>query len=322
MAKQFNSSSNDNNNLRAYQKDMIKSGLNWKVEKRPLFDERGNELRISGTFRSDNDFFLGAVTPNYTVVDNVELFRYPEKLIEAGENIKFAGAGTLNGGEGVFVRYKLPHVIDVKKEGDIIETELIVSTKHNGKGSVVNAVNSKRLVCTNGMTTSDKRLISNVRHSHSASDRLADARRAVVFIGEQVRNFEKLVDAFARVQLTMKDIGEIVTAFYYKDDNSNLLTSSIKQNQARMILSIFEVNDDNAFKSQRGTAWNLLNAFTNFADHRLNYRAGHDETDEQAAMRGKLFGAGQALKFRALQSIAQVVAKKYGVNIPENLRSL
>ena len=302
--------------LHDHQKDMINSGLNWRVEKRPIFDANGNKLRVEGTFRSDTDYFLGAVTPGYKVVDNAELFRYPEELIKNGEAVEFSGAGTMHGGEGVYVKYKLPHVIDVKKKGDIIETELIISTKHNGKGSVIAAVNSKRLVCTNGMMTSDRKFVNYVRHSSSASARLGDARQAVGYIGQQVKQFGQLCNALADVKLSMKDVNQIITRFYYKDEKSNIQTSAQKQNQARSILLTYEGNDGDTFKSQRGTAWNMLNAFTNFADHKQAYRTGREETDKESAERGKLFGAGQVLKFKALQTIATIIHKNHSINLP------
>ena len=301
-----------------HQKNMIASGLNWRVEKRPIYDGAGKKLRVEGTFRSDNDHFLGAVTPGYRIVDNEELFRYPEELVKAGENVEFAGAGALLGGEGVYVKYKLPHVIDVKKVGDIMETELVISTKHNGKGSVIAAVNSKLLICTNGMMTSDRSFVNYVRHSASASARLTDAREAVGYIGVQVKQFGQLCNCLADVKLNTEDISEIVNRFYYKDEKSNIQTSAQKQNQARAILLTYEDNDGNTFKSQRGTAWNMLNAFTNFADHQRTYRIGREENEVEASDRGKLFGAGQAMKFQALQIIATVIHKNHSINLPES----
>lgn len=303
-------------NLHNHQKDMIKSGFNWKVEKRPLFDEKGNKLRIEGTFRSDNDFFLGAVTKNYHIVDNEELFKFPQEIVKAGEKVEFSGAHSLNGGETVMVRYKLPHIIDVKKVGDIVETELIISTSHNGKGSVLSAVNTNRLVCTNGMKTSEKSFSSSVRHSSSADERLTIARNTVKHIGTQVKQFSELANTFADTKLNTDDIRQIVEKVYYKDDTSNIYTSAVKQNQARTILGIFETNDDNTFKSQRGTAWNLLNAFTNFTDHRMNYRTNELNNEDQAKIRGKFFGVGNALKFVAIKAIATVIHKNHSINFP------
>ena len=79
----------------------------------------------------------------------------------------------------------------------------------------------------------------------------------------------------------------------------------------------FLVNDGDVFKKQRVTAWNLLNSFTNFADHSMRFRGRTTETQEQTDVRGKLFGAGQALKFRAMQTIASVIHKNHSVNLPK-----
>ena len=61
----------------------------------------------------------------------------------------------------------------------------------------------------------------------------------------------------------------------------------------------------------------MLNAFTNFSDHQQTFRQGRGETEEEAKERGKLFGAGQALKFHALKTIATIIHKNHSINLPK-----
>ena len=57
------------------------------------------------------------------------------------------------------------------------------------------------------------------------------------------------------------------------------------------VLALYEINDNNAFPEQRGTAFNLLNAITNHVDHSKS-------TPESA-----MFGSGDTLKTLALRTI-------------------
>ncbi len=305
--------------LHDYQKHMIQSGLNWKVDKRPLFDEKGTKLPLLGTFRSDNDRFLGPVGENYRVIQNEEVFQLPDALISSGMEVQYARGGTLKGGAGIYAEFNLPKFeVDVLKVGDTVRLSLLVRTMHNGTGSLHYRLQAMRLVCTNGMVAGRTQQLAFVRHTASADERIRDVKQMIAHSATEAQTFSKVVNALARVQLNTEQIGEAVQAIYYKDDTHNLLTSAVRQNQARDVLGIFEANDNDTFKKQRGTAWNLLNAFTNYADHRMSYRQSEDdENEESAAIRGKLFGVGEALKTRALVSIARVVAKHHSVDIPE-----
>jgi phage/plasmid-like protein (TIGR03299 family) len=306
--------------LHEWQKDMLKSGLNWQVEKRPIFDEKGTKLPILGTFRSDTDQFLGPVGENYHIIQNDELFRLPERLVKEGTPVEYAQAGTLKGGLGAFVQYNLPKLdIDVKKKGDIVRMSVMIRTMHNGSGSLFYRLQAERLVCLNGMTAGETRSLAYVRHTEGASERLTEVKGLIANIATDAQNYAQLSNALAATQLTVPQIGEVIERVYHKSDTSNIHTSAVKQNQARDILVLFDANDANTFKGERGTAWNLLNAFTNYADHRMNYRtSGEHETEDDAARRGKLFGVGEALKQRALVEIARVVAKHHNVKIPES----
>jgi len=304
--------------LHDWQKDIIKSGLNWEVNKEDILDTRGNALPVQGTFRSDNNNFLGIVSENYAVIQNEELFRLPELLVKAGTDVQLDRAGEVDGGKLVHCRYALPkYRIDVMNVGDIMNTFLIASTKHDGKGSITFKAGVERLVCTNGMTSMANHHLSSIRHTKGAFAKLPEMRKLVAMVGRELEDFAELADIFANVKLSMKDIREVLEDFFHTSEKSNLENSTRKQNQARAVLAIFESNDGDTFKKQRGTAWNLYNAFTNYADHNMNYRPSRNESEEQARTRGAMFGAGEVFKFYALQAVANMVRKNHSLVIPE-----
>lgn len=79
-------------------------------------------------------------------------------------------------------------------------------------------------------------------------------------------------------------------------------SSTRRDNVLAEILDIYDGNDGNAFPEQKGTAYNLLNAITNYTDHSRSTKG--DMRAESA-----LFGSGDKLKTNALQMILQEAEK-------------
>jgi len=304
-------------NLHNYQKYALDSGLAWTVEKEELFDKKGNVLPVFGTFRSDSHKFLGAVSDQYEIVQNEELLKMPELLVKAGTEVEFVRAGETDGGERVFAEYRLPFQIDVRKVGDIVRASLLTSTRHDGKGAVINHVYLNRLVCTNGMTMQTGYALQYARHDSGVDERIEEMKLTIVKASKDVEAFGRLANSLADAVLSMGEIKQITEKVFFESDTNNIYNNPRKQEKARSILSIFEANDNDIFKKQRGTAWNLINAFTNFTDHRANYRSSNGETAEQARTRGALFGSGHVMKWHALETIASVVGKSHKLDIPE-----
>jgi hypothetical protein len=65
-------------------------------------------------------------------------------------------------------------------------------------------------------------------------------------------------------------------------------------------LAAYEKNDGNAFPEQRGTAYNLLNAVTEYTDHTRSTRGNGNGRSESA-----MFGSGERLKAQAVDVIVE-----------------
>ena len=80
------------------------------------------------------------------------------------------------------------------------------------------------------------------------------------------------------------------------------------------ILRLYEMNDGNAFPQFRGSAYNLLNAVTEYTDHFRNPNG-----DPKARAESAMFGSGDVLKTKALDMIVMAAGKdmpamKYAVH--------
>lgn len=72
------------------------------------------------------------------------------------------------------------------------------------------------------------------------------------------------------------------------------------------MLELYEQNDGNRFKEQRGTAYNLLNAVTQFVDHERSTRGNGVAVDVKRS-ESALFGSGEDLKTDALDAMLALV---------------
>jgi phage/plasmid-like protein (TIGR03299 family) len=301
--------------LHNWQQNYEKSSLNWEVEKRPLFNREGKQTPLFELVRSDNKHYLGNGTDSYEIIQNKRLFQFGHDLEKDIPGISFDSAGYLRDGRGVFVKFGLPFSFDVGGVGDVIETYLMLSTSHGG-GALTFGAETLRLICTNGMTAIKRHSLFNVRHTVGAENKIAMNSQIVKNVSTDLENFGTTMDILAKTQLDVSTVGNIIEKVFDDGEDSNIYTSSVKQNKARAILNIFEQNDGDTFKKQRGTAYSLLQSFSNYTDHNANYKINDGETEAQARIRGAVFGVGQTLKMRALQEISLVVSKN-GVELPE-----
>lgn len=285
-----------------------KSNLNFEVEKRQL-EYKGNKIDQWGTFRKDNDQYLAPVGRDYTVIQNNEIFKLPSLLIDNGTDIKFKESYAMDKGKRVYASFTLPKPIRIGRTDDIIETRMSITTMHGG-GGLFAFLEAVRLVCTNGMTRAEKSRMISVRHSAGAPLKLEEAQKTLLGITAESEKFGNLMGVLAKKQLTTDNIQTVIENLF-KDKKGDIYSSSARQNKARDILTRFEDNDGNAFPSQRGTAFNLYNAVTNYTDHGQTMRYNNQDDKEAILKKGILFGAGATFKFAALTEILNVLGLSY-----------
>jgi hypothetical protein len=84
-----------------------------------------------------------------------------------------------------------------------------------------------------------------------------------------------------------------------------------RENLVGDVLKLYAHNDADAYPSVKGTAYNLLNAVTEYTDHLRTARGNGSEPAQMAVARSEsaLFGSGSQLKTQALQVIIEETAK-------------
>lgn len=280
--------------------------LDWTVEKKQVLSPYDNKpLPIFGNFRKDTGALVGRSGAEFTVVQNENAFDWVDVVVQSDPAAKYVSAGALFGGGLIWALVSTPHAIRIKGTDDVTETFLLFVNYHEAGRSAIGKLLQDRLICSNGMTATVEVERLSFPHRSTVYQNLDRGKAALVAMSHQVADLNTAMNTLAKVKLDVSTVGEILRRVY-----PNIDDSAQAQNRAREVLEIFEDNDGNAFPSEAGSAYALLNGFTNWIDHRSGTRpSSHDESAEVARARNALFGGGEALKFTVLTSIVTTLAQ-------------
>ncbi|WP_293308510.1 DUF932 domain-containing protein [Pedobacter sp. UBA5917] len=279
------------------------AGLDYSVEKRPLFTVDSHNLAIfkdpdademfSGftpdihvpnfysTVRTDTEDVLGVVGKDYKVVQNIEAFEFFDSIVGGGEGILYETAGALGKGERIFITAKLPSYIKVGKD-DLIEQYLFLTTSHDGFGSITAAFTPVRIVCNNTLNAALKNSSNaiRIRHSSGANDRLRQAHTLMGISGRIGDEMESIFNHWAKVRITDADLKKLIqTAMAPNKEVLDKLqkglideASSAYKNIVDEVYSYALSAPSQLIDTAQGTLFGAYNAVTGYYQNARNFK--------------------------------------------------
>jgi phage/plasmid-like protein (TIGR03299 family) len=240
------------------------SGLNYEVEKRPIYvtDNSGTQIQIPNkvaTVKKDTGEYIGVVSPNYTVYQNSDAFDF----IDSIENVKFVKAGETASGM-VYIIGKLP---DVTVLGDTFTPHVIFQTSHNGVFNIKATICPLRIVCQNqfAMSFGSVRNTVNIRHSSQIVGRMTAAKRLIQDTAQYMNGFTDTAEELALLKLgSNQTFYNIVDAFFESTKEITERQQRALDSKKSQIIQCYNADDNSDFK---GTVWGAVNAFTDFVTH-------------------------------------------------------
>jgi phage/plasmid-like protein (TIGR03299 family) len=275
------------------------AGLDYTVEKRPLFTESmPNDLNLSGTgifipkidvptfyatVRNDNNAVLGVVGKDYEVVQNRNAFDFFDAIVGGGDGILYETAGALGKGERIFITAKLPGYIRVGKQ-DMIEQYLMLTTSHDGFGSITAAFTPIRVVCQNTLNAALRNNTNSfkIRHTASANDRLKQAHKLMGITDEMGQELEGIFNQWAQVRITDKQVKKLIQVAMApnRETITNLelgLADKLSTNYTNIVDSVCEyafASPTQQMETTAGTVFGAYNAITGYFQNVRNYKDG------------------------------------------------
>lgn len=281
------------------------AGLNWNVEKRSLYDGNGQAVPVWGMFRDTDNQFLGSVGERYQGIQNADAFAWVDALI--GDNgAHYDSAGALGNGEVIFCSAHLPSAGFEVVEGDTHQTYLLFKTSHDGSLSAVCKLTDVRTVCQNTLNAALRTAGAElkIKHTRNAADRMEQARKLITSGQKTAELIRDKMRLLSQKKVTRESMESIFKRLFPTSDNGDMATKT--KNNIADILNLYEYNDNNAFPIVRGTAYNLLNAVTEYTDKLRTAKGGIDI--ETARAESALFGSGEKFKETAFDVIYQAAS--------------
>lgn len=246
--------------------------LDYEVVKVPNFAYYNGEFLDTpssfSTLRTDTGQILGdRIGKNYTIVQNSEAFEFFDTLTGTGAAI-YETAGVLGIGEKIFITAKMPDTIRIEGTDDLTEVYVLLTSSHDGSGSIIAAVTPIRVVCANTLNMALSQTTNRVaiRHSTIVKERLADAHRVLgiskIFVEEAQETFNYL----SKKYVSDDAVKELIRTLFNDQERDSTRIKNIED----AVLECYFTGVGQ--KNIVGTAWGAINGITFYLDHVKSYR--------------------------------------------------
>lgn len=241
------------------------SGLDYTVTKEPVYNFDGVDFKqIPNRFvttRSDGHTY-DVVSDKFEIIQNADAFDFVNYM---GEGLTFEKAGETKGGM-VYIIGKLPQVNVL---GDAFTPYVLFRNGFDGKTKITAAISPLRIVCQNQFNFAFKNTNNaiTIRHVRNAEAKLEEARETLRLVADYMSELNKMAEHFAGIKITDAQMERVVKYLFPipEDTNINPFKRKTLEDQRAAFLTAHQQEDNRNF---RGTAWGLINAYTDLVTHK------------------------------------------------------
>lgn len=285
---------------------IVLAGLDWEVEVAPIVTNDQKRTAIVNrrvTRRLTDSAILGIVPKRFVPIQNREAFKFFDGVM--GENkATYHTAGSLQGGSKVWILAKLPGVIEIGK--DEVEKYVLLSNSFDGSRPLQMLFTPVRVVCSNTLSMalgkSKRDRVSprvSIRHNLHKELMLEQAKKLMASAVAYYEKFGDFTNFLAGKQLVTQQVDNIV-AKVFPPNRQELVTPAISEMRGE-VTRLFD--EGKGHDAVAGSAWALVNAFAEFADHGLASKKKHREDRSYSIW----FGGARGLKNRATAAVTAAV---------------
>lgn len=246
------------------------SGLDYEVVKEPVMAWPGEDHGESPiwipnrfvTMRDNDQHIYDVVSDKFEVIQNRDAFDFVNYM---GDELQFEKAGeTANG--MVYIIGKLP---EVNILGDKFVPHVLFRNGFDGKTKITATICPLRLVCQNQFNFAFKNSCNTVaiRHVQNAQSKLEEARGILKLSADYMAELTSMAEHFAALKMTDAQLDRVVKFLFPIPEDTEINPFKRKTlMDARAAFKEAHEQEDN--RNFRGTAWGLINAYTDMLTHK------------------------------------------------------
>lgn len=246
------------------------AGLDYKVETVPLFTQSGPvNTGHRAVVRTDTGEALGVVGSKYVPVQTVDFVRAIEPVVKE-HHLKYVSVFTIDAGRTVAIELELPEPLVLRRadgQEDVLRRRVTYRNSHDGSSQLSLMDLLLRQWCTNGATKILGMQGEHIRHTSGALIKVplltAGVGRSIARGAEVAANAQRLIAApFSREQM------EALAVHVFPAKDEERVSYQTGMNRYRMV-ELYERGQGNIGR----TAWDALNAATEYATHHKTVRS-------------------------------------------------
>ena len=270
---------------------LVAAGIDWEVEKTPLFYDRGqgDELEVEDKFaliRKTDGKLMDIVGPNWKPLQNRDAFNLFDGFVKRGD-MEMHTAGSLKGGQIVWGLAKIHDTFEIVKN-DVIEPYLLFVNPHQRGKAIEVRSTAIRVVCQNtcdfALRSESKKRIT-VNHNQQW-----DEAYVIEMLGLAHRSFETYKDT--GIFLASKLYKEAQVQNYFNAVFPNTGTTDEDSKNSKLAMEVLLEQPGNTFAE--GSWWQAFNAVTHMTDHTMGRSA-------DTRLASAWFGQNRTRKHKALE---------------------
>lgn len=280
---------------------MREARMEWDILRSPVQYTNG-ELHDFPShhvlYRSDNNHPLSVVSPHYKIVQPKEMIEFFRSLVER-EGFSIETVGSLKEGRRIWALAKTNIENDVLGS-DRLKGYLLLVTSCDGTLATTAKFTSVRVVCWNTQSIALGEDGGHVKVRHNRVFDPNAVKGELGLIGAQAFDvFLGKMRDLTKVKITQNDATGIITSLLPAPAGGKEPT------EAKGFMKIMELFNGKAMGSHlpgnQGTAWGLLNAVTEYADHHARAHSAENRLHSQ------WFGANANLKDAAEELLCEMI---------------
>jgi len=271
----------------------VTNDLNWSVSHRPLFFT-GNDGQPQkwdekvAVVRDDNGKCLGSVSPTYETVQNSDLLKLINPMVEEGL-LTVENMGYLQHGAKVFAQARVNQEFQVL--GEDYRSYITLLNGHVGNASVAIGPSATRVICGNTFAMAYSDLSEKYRHQAGVNERVLESTAVLDYVNGAMSKYAEYVDKLATTRCTSAQFREAVGKIYQKDVNK------MRDSFVAQLNTLFYNGQGNEGK----TFYDAFNAVT-------EYGSNYSRRSATGRFNYSNFGQGSRINQRAMRVLTELAA--------------